>query len=146
MTAASGVTEVAQVQGAKGDTGMRCPFCKEDDSRVVDSRTADDGAAIRRRRECASCGRRFTTAETSVLLVAKRSGVVEPFSRGKVVSGVRKACQGRPVSDDELALLPGEPPLPPARAKPPSPAPKPNKLNDGPDATAGIVVVLTIDA
>jgi len=84
---------------------MRCPFCKQDDSRVVDSRTADDGAAIRRRRECASCGRRFTTAETSVLLVAKRSGVVEPFSRGKVVSGVRKACQGRPVSDDELALL-----------------------------------------
>ena len=84
---------------------MRCPFCKEDDSRVVDSRTADDGAAIRRRRECASCGRRFTTAETSVLLVAKRSGVVEPFSRGTVVSGVRKACQGRPVSDDELALL-----------------------------------------
>ncbi len=84
---------------------MRCPFCKEDDSRVVDSRTADEGAAIRRRRECASCGRRFTTAETSVLLVAKRSGVLEPFSRAKVASGVRKACQGRPVSDDDLALL-----------------------------------------
>ena len=84
---------------------MRCPFCREDDSRVVDSRTADDGAAIRRRRECAACGRRFTTAETSVMLVAKRSGVVEPFSRAKVASGVRKACQGRPVSDDDLALL-----------------------------------------
>ena len=84
---------------------MRCPFCKEDDSRVVDSRTIEEGAAIRRRRECATCGRRFTTAETSVLLVAKRSGVVEPFSRAKVATGARKACQGRPVSDDDLALL-----------------------------------------
>lgn len=84
---------------------MRCPFCKEDDSRVVDSRTIDDGVAIRRRRECAACGRRFTTAETSVLYVVKRSGVTEPFSRAKVATGVRKACQGRPVSDDDLALL-----------------------------------------
>ena len=84
---------------------MRCPFCREDDSRVVDSRTVDDGAAIRRRRECAACGRRFTTAETASLLIAKRSGVLEPFSRAKVVSGVRKACQGRPVSEDDLALL-----------------------------------------
>lgn len=84
---------------------MRCPFCREDDSRVVDSRTVDDGAAIRRRRECAACGRRFTTAETASLLIAKRSGALEPFSRAKVVSGVRKACQGRPVSEDDLALL-----------------------------------------
>lgn len=84
---------------------MRCPFCKDEDSRVVDSRTVDDGLAIRRRRECAGCGRRFTTAETSVLYVGKRSGAMEPFSRAKVVSGVRKACQGRPVSEDDLALL-----------------------------------------
>jgi transcriptional repressor NrdR len=84
---------------------MRCPFCREDDSRVVDSRTVDDGAAIRRRRECAACGRRFTTAESAQMLIAKRSGVLESFSRAKVVSGVRKACQGRPVSDDDLALL-----------------------------------------
>lgn len=84
---------------------MRCPFCKSDDSRVVDSRVVDDGLAIRRRRECAECGRRFTTAETSVLYVAKRSGTTEPFSRAKVVSGVRKACQGRPVSEDDLARL-----------------------------------------
>ena len=84
---------------------MRCPFCKTEDSRVVDSRTIDDGLAIRRRRECSGCGRRFTTAETSVLFVAKRSGATEPFSRAKVVSGVRKACQGRPVSEDDLALL-----------------------------------------
>jgi len=84
---------------------MRCPFCKADDSRVVDSRVIDDGLAIRRRRECTGCGRRFTTAETSVLYVSKRSGTTEPFSRAKVVSGVRKACQGRPVSDDDLARL-----------------------------------------
>lgn len=84
---------------------MRCPYCRGGDSRVLDSRTADDGAAIRRRRECQECGKRFTTAETAVLSVSKRSGATEPFSRAKVVSGVRKACQGRPVSDDDLALL-----------------------------------------
>jgi len=84
---------------------MRCPFCKAEDSRVVDSRVIDDGLAIRRRRECADCGRRFTTAETSVLYVSKRSGATEPFSRSKVVSGVRKACQGRPVGEDDLARL-----------------------------------------
>ena len=84
---------------------MGCPCCKEADSRVLDSRPTDDGAAIRRRRECSACGRRFTTAENTVLLVAKRSGVQEPFSRAKVVGGVRKACQGRPVSEDDLGRL-----------------------------------------
>lgn len=84
---------------------MRCPFCRGTSSRVLDSRTADDGAAIRRRRYCPECDRRFTTTETAVLNVVKRSGAHEPFSRAKVVSGVRKACQGRPVSDDDLALL-----------------------------------------
>jgi transcriptional repressor NrdR len=84
---------------------MRCPYCRSDDSRVVDSRAFDEGLGIRRRRECTECGRRFTTTETSVLFVVKRSGATEPFSRAKVVSGVRKACQGRPVSEDDLALL-----------------------------------------
>ena len=84
---------------------MRCPFCKSEDSRVVDSRAFDDGLGIRRRRECSECGRRFTTTETSVLFVVKRSGATEPFSRAKVVSGVRKACQGRPVGEDDLARL-----------------------------------------
>lgn len=84
---------------------MHCPFCRHPDSRVVDSRTADDGASIRRRRECPECGRRFSTQESASLTVVKRSGVSEPFSRDKIVSGVRKACQGRPVSDDDLALL-----------------------------------------
>ena len=84
---------------------MHCPFCRHSDSRVVDSRTADDGTSIRRRRECPNCGRRFTTVETASLTVVKRNGVSEPFSRDKIVSGVKKACQGRPVSDDDLALL-----------------------------------------
>jgi len=84
---------------------MYCPFCRNPDSRVVDSRVTDDGSAIRRRRQCSECGRRFTTVETTSLTVIKRSGAGEPFSRSKVVSGVRKACQGRPVSDDDLALL-----------------------------------------
>jgi transcriptional repressor NrdR len=84
---------------------MHCPFCRHADSRVVDSRTSDDGSSIRRRRQCPSCGRRFTTVETASLSVVKRSGATEPFSRDKVVSGVRKACQGRPVSSDDLALL-----------------------------------------
>ena len=84
---------------------VHCPYCRHDDSRVVDSRTSDDGSSIRRRRQCPECGRRFTTVETTSLSVVKRSGVVEPFSRDKVVAGVRKACQGRGVSDDSLALL-----------------------------------------
>ncbi|WP_296664485.1 transcriptional regulator NrdR [Demequina sp.] len=84
---------------------MHCPFCRNADSRVVDSRTADDGSSIRRRRECPACGKRFTTVETASLSVVKRNGVTEPFSRDKIVSGVKKACQGRPVSDDDLAVL-----------------------------------------
>lgn len=84
---------------------MHCPFCRHPDSRVVDSRTSDDGATIRRRRQCPHCSRRYSTVETASLSVLKRSGVSEPFSRTKVISGVRKACQGRPVSDDELAML-----------------------------------------
>lgn len=84
---------------------MHCPFCHNPDSRVVDTRIADDGASIRRRRECTACKRRFTTLETSSFQVVKRSGAVEPFSRNKVIAGVRKACQGRPVDDHDLAVL-----------------------------------------
>jgi transcriptional repressor NrdR len=72
---------------------------------VVDSREAEDGAIIRRRRACPGCARRFTTVEEAVLAIVKRSGVTEPFSRAKVAAGVRKACQGRPVDDDSIALL-----------------------------------------
>lgn len=84
---------------------MRCPYCRHPDSRVVDSRETEDGQLIRRRRACQDCGKRFTTVEEAVLAIVKRSGVTEPFSRAKVTAGVRKACQGRPVDDDDLALL-----------------------------------------
>src|SRR5262249_19232117 len=84
---------------------MHCPFCRHPDSRVVDSRETDEGQAIRRRRSCPECGRRFTTVETAVLAVVKRSGVTEPFSREKVIRGVRRAGQGRDVDDDALNLL-----------------------------------------
>ncbi len=84
---------------------MHCPFCRHTDSRVIDSRTTEDGTAIRRRRQCPECGRRFTTLESASLAVVKRSGVHEPFSRDKILVGVRKACQGRPVSEDDLAHL-----------------------------------------
>lgn len=84
---------------------MHCPFCRNQDSRVIDSRTSDDGLSIRRRRQCTACQKRFSTIETSSLTVVKRSGATEPFSREKVSNGVRKACQGRPVSDDDLAIL-----------------------------------------
>jgi len=84
---------------------MHCPFCRHPDSRVIDSRTSDDGLSIRRRRQCPQCGGRFTTVETASLYVVKRSGVTEQFSRDKVAAGVRKACQGRPVTDSDLAVL-----------------------------------------
>lgn len=84
---------------------MNCPFCRNTDSRVVDSRSTDDGTAIRRRRQCPECGRRFSTLETASLTVVKRSGATEPFSRTKIMTGVRKACQGRPVGEDDLARL-----------------------------------------
>jgi transcriptional repressor NrdR len=79
---------------------MRCPYCREVDDKVVDSRLADDGAAIRRRRECLGCGRRFTTyerLEEVPLLVAKRSGISEPFDRAKIAAGIARAAKNRPV-------------------------------------------------
>lgn len=84
---------------------MHCPFCRHTDSRVIDSRVTDDGVSIRRRRACPQCGRRFTTVETASLNVVKRSGATEAFDRAKVLVGVRKACQGRPVTEDDLARL-----------------------------------------
>jgi transcriptional repressor NrdR len=84
---------------------MRCPYCRHPDSRVVDSREQDEGQVIRRRRSCQACSKRFTTVEEATLAVIKRSGVTEPFSRQKVINGVRRACQGRPVDEDALAQL-----------------------------------------
>jgi transcriptional repressor NrdR len=111
---ASGRPRSAQVRSKTFEAGfcrcsegavMHCPFCRHPDSRVVDSRETDEGQAIRRRRSCPECGRRFTTVETAVLAVVKRSGVTEPFSREKVIKGVRRACQGRQVDDDALNKL-----------------------------------------
>ena len=84
---------------------MHCPFCRHTDTRVLDSRVAEDGGAIRRRRSCSDCGRRFSTVEQMQLVVVKRSGATEPFTREKAIAGVRKACKGRPVTEDDLALL-----------------------------------------
>ncbi len=87
---------------------MRCPFCAADDDRVVDSRLAEDGVAIRRRRECAACNQRYTTferIEEAPLFVVKRSGDREPFNRTKILLGVRAACKNRPVDEEIMESL-----------------------------------------
>ncbi|AZA13760.1 transcriptional regulator NrdR [Corynebacterium choanae] len=84
---------------------MICPVCRQDTSKVVDSRNVDRGTCIRRRRQCTGCGYRFTTMEKAVLLVQKRNGMEEPFSQEKVIRGVRRACQGREVGEDALKKL-----------------------------------------
>jgi transcriptional repressor NrdR len=87
---------------------MHCPFCRGPDTRVIDSRDTDSGQAIRRRRECSSCGQRFTTFERMEgvpLVVRKRDGRREPFDRAKVVSGIAKACKNRPVSDESMRAI-----------------------------------------
>ncbi len=84
---------------------MHCPYCRHTDTRVLDSRVSDDGGAIRRRRTCPACQRRFSTVEQMQLTVVKRSGATEPFNRDKAIAGVRKACKGRPVTEHDLALL-----------------------------------------
>lgn len=84
-------------------SSVRCPFCAADDDRVVDSRLAEDGVAIRRRRECAACNQRYTTferIEEAPLFVVKRSGDREPFNRTKILLGVRAACKNRPVDEE----------------------------------------------
>ncbi|MCX7804909.1 MAG: transcriptional regulator NrdR [Planctomycetota bacterium] len=90
---------------------MRCPFCREDNDRVVDSRPGENGAAIRRRRECLACKRRFTTyerVEESPLKVVKKDGRREPYDRAKLKSGVEKACGKLPVSEEQREALVSE--------------------------------------
>ncbi len=88
---------------------MHCPYCRHADTRVLDSRVTDEGGAIRRRRTCpvdsGGCGKRFSTVEQMQLVVVKRSGATEPFAREKAIAGVRKACKGRPVTEDDLSRL-----------------------------------------
>ena len=80
---------------------MKCPFCDQPDTKVIDSRPTDDGRAIRRRRECEGCGKRFTTyekVEEILFMVVKRDGSRESFDRNKVLNGIVRACEKRPVS------------------------------------------------
>lgn len=90
---------------------MKCPFCGHGEDKVIDSREATDGAAIRRRRECLKCRRRTTTyerLEESPLLVVKRDGRREPFDRKKILNGVIKACEKRPVPVEQIEELVNE--------------------------------------
>lgn len=87
---------------------MRCPFCGTTDVKVIDSRTAEGGTAIRRRRECLGCTRRFTTferVEDLVLMVVKRSGARVPFERAKVTDGIRRAAKNRPIPEEGIAAM-----------------------------------------
>lgn len=87
---------------------MKCRFCQCTDSKVVDSRPTEDGTAIRRRRECMNCGRRFTTyekVEEMPIIVVKRDGTREPFDSNKILRGIRKSCEKRPVSAAEMDAL-----------------------------------------
>jgi transcriptional repressor NrdR len=87
---------------------LRCPYCESEEDKVVDSRLAEEGRAIRRRRECIGCGRRYTTferAEEVPLLISKRSGEEEAFERDKVIEGVRRACKNRPVAEADILAI-----------------------------------------
>jgi transcriptional repressor NrdR len=87
---------------------MKCPFCHEDNDRVLDTRPSDDGGAIRRRRECTNCRRRFTTyerIEITTVKIIKKDGVREPFDRIKIKRGLETACWKRPVSDVQLESI-----------------------------------------
>ncbi len=103
--------ELPTAPGSRYGRVVRCPGCSSLEDKVVDSRTADEGAAIRRRRECLECGRRFTTyerVEEAPVVVLKRSGEREPFSRAKVAAGVLAAAKNRPVTPEDVDALVGE--------------------------------------
>lgn len=94
--------------GAEIGEGMKCPFCGHQEDKVVDSRASSDGVAIRRRRECLGCSKRFTTyehLEEQPLMIIKKDGRREPFDRHKLLAGLVKACEKRPVSMDSLEHL-----------------------------------------
>lgn len=87
---------------------MRCPYCENPDTKVIDSRPTEEGHAIRRRRGCESCGKRFTTyekVEESIIMIIKRTACREAFDRGKVMNGIVKACEKRPVSMAEIERI-----------------------------------------
>lgn len=87
---------------------MKCPYCNYDETKVIDSRPTEDGTSIRRRRECLKCAKRFTTYETVEnipVLVIKKDGIREPFDKRKILNGLFRACEKRPVSRSELEAL-----------------------------------------
>jgi len=99
------------MRGPNGIENMRCPYCKSTDDRVIDSREAEDGGAVRRRRECGACGRRYTTFErvdNAGLQVVKRSGGRMPYDRAKVIAGLSKACVNRPVAPEDVERVADE--------------------------------------
>lgn len=84
---------------------MKCPYCSKLENKVIDSRLSKDGRTIRRRRECIDCGRRFTTyekLEELLPMIVKKDGRREPFNREKIISGIKKACQKRPISITDI--------------------------------------------
>lgn len=92
----------------KGGHKMRCPYCDNEDSKVIDSRHTEDGRAIRRRRECEECGRRFTTyekIEEVILMVIKKDGSRQAFDRNKLLNGIIRACEKRPVSIADMEKI-----------------------------------------
>lgn len=92
----------------EGGIAMNCPFCSHNDSKVIDSRPTDEGQAIRRRRECISCSKRFTTYEKIdeiPLIVVKKNGNREPYNRNKILNGVIRSCEKRPVSMKDIENL-----------------------------------------
>lgn len=87
---------------------MRCPFCGQDEDKVIESRTVGEGVTIRRRRQCEACSQRFTSyerVEREELMIIKKDGRREPFDREKIISGITRACEKRPVSMDEINQL-----------------------------------------
>ena len=87
---------------------MKCPFCNAADTRVIDSRPADDNASIRRRRQCETCGKRFTTyekLETMPLMIVKKDNSREPYDRSKIEAGIIRSCHKRPVSSEQISNL-----------------------------------------
>lgn len=87
---------------------MKCPYCNAEDTKVIDSRPAEDNSAIRRRRQCISCGKRFTTyekLETMPLMVVKKDSTREAYDRSKIEAGILRACHKRPVSRQQIDVL-----------------------------------------
>ena len=87
---------------------MKCPFCNAADTRVIDSRPGDDNASIRRRRQCETCGKRFTTyekLETMPLMIVKKDNSREPYERSKIEAGIIRSCHKRPVSSEQISSL-----------------------------------------